>query len=111
MGKPLIAEKEIILKYNIKTIWDIIVNNNDYKWHTGIYKIEMMENGKDWVEYYDANGKYFTKFVLSYKEEYTLYSFDMDNKNFYGNWVGKFIEINNNETKCIFTETIYVKIK
>jgi hypothetical protein len=27
MGKPLIAEKEIILKYNVKTIWDIVVNN------------------------------------------------------------------------------------
>jgi hypothetical protein len=35
----------------------------------------------------------------------------MDNKNFYGKWTGKFIEINDNETKCIFTETIYVKSK
>jgi hypothetical protein len=30
---------------------------------------------------------------------YKLYSFEMDNKNFYGNWVGKFTEINDNETK------------
>ena len=35
----------------------------------------------------------------------------MENKNFHGNWIGKFIKISNNETKCIFTENIYVKNK
>jgi hypothetical protein len=33
----------------------------------------------------------------------------MENKNFYGNWIGKFSETNSRETKCIFTETIYLK--
>ena len=33
----------------------------------------------------------------------------MENKNFYGNWTGKFIKINDDETKCIFTEEIYIK--
>jgi hypothetical protein len=111
MVKPLIAEKETILKYNVKTVWDIVVNNDDYTWRTGINKIVIQENGKDWIEYYGANKKYFTKFILKHKKEYTLYSFDMNNRNFYGTWVGKFIEINNNETKCIFKETIYVKNK
>jgi hypothetical protein len=35
----------------------------------------------------------------------------MKNKKFHGNWIGKFIEKNNKETKCIFRETIYVKNK
>jgi hypothetical protein len=109
MCKPLIAKKEVILKYNIKIIWDIVVNNGDYKWRSGISRIETLENGRDWIEYYDVKEKYFTKFVLKQKKECTLYSFGMDNKNFYGNWIGEFIEINHNETKCIFTETIYVK--
>ena len=111
MPKPLIAEKEIVLKYNLKVIWDIVVNNSDYKWRTGIKKIEVFENGKDWIEYYDENCKRFTKFTLRNKEECALYSFDMENKNFYGNWTGKFIEVSNNETKCIFTENIYPKNK
>jgi hypothetical protein len=85
MGKPLVAKKEIVLKYNVKNIWDIVVNNNDYKWRTDIKEIEMFENGKDRIEYYDMNRKYFTKFILREKEEYKLYSFDMENKNFYGN--------------------------
>ena len=111
MSKPLIAEKEIILEYNVKIIWDIIVNNSDYKWRSDIKNIEISKNGNDWIEYYDDNNKFFTKFTLKGKEECKLYSFDMENKNFSGNWIGKFIKINNNETKCIFKENIYVKNK
>jgi hypothetical protein len=111
MNKPMISEKEIILQYNVKIIWDIVVNNNDYKWRSGIKELEILENGNDWIEYYNVDRKYYTKFTLKEKEEYKLYSFDMENKNFYGKWTGKFIEMNNNETKCIFTETIYVKNK
>jgi hypothetical protein len=111
MRKPLIAEKEVVLKHSVKTIWNIVVDNSDYKWRTDIKRIEILENGKDWIEYYDVNNKFYTKFTLKDKEEYTLYSFDMENKNFYGTWTGKFIELNNNETKCIFTETLYVKNK
>jgi DNA mismatch repair ATPase MutS len=111
MSKPLIAESEIILKHNIKTIWDIVVNNNDYKWRTGINKIEILENDKDWIEYYGNGKKFFTKFTLTEKEENKLYSFAMENKRFYGNWAGKFVEVNKNETKCEFTETIFIRNK
>jgi hypothetical protein len=111
MNKPIISEKEVIMKYNVKIIWNIVLNNNDYKWRTDIKELEIIENGKGWIEYYDMNKKYFTKFTLKEKEEYKLYSFNMENKKFHGNWIGKFIEINDNETKCIFTETIYIKNK
>jgi hypothetical protein len=110
MNKPLVSEKEIVLQYNIKTIWDIVVNNNDYDWRSDIKKIEIIDNG-NWIEFYDIGGKYFTKFTLKEKEEYLLYSFDMENKNYYGTWVGKFVEINKQETKLKFTETIYIRNK
>jgi hypothetical protein len=71
----------------------------------------ILENGKDWIEYYDLEGKYFTKFILEEKQEYSKYSFKMENRNFTGNWVGEFIEIEDKETKCIFTETINMKNK
>jgi len=45
MNKPLISEKEIVLRYNIKTIWSIVVNNNDYNWRSGLKRIELLENG------------------------------------------------------------------
>jgi hypothetical protein len=109
--KPLVSQKEITLKYNIKNIWNVVVDNNDYEWRTDIKKLEMLDNGNSWIEYYDDGGKYFSKFTITGKDEYKKYSFDMDNKNYYGNWTGEFIEINQDETKCIFTETIYVKNK
>jgi hypothetical protein len=106
--KPLISEKEIILNYSAKIIWEIVVNNNDYEWRTGVKNIEIIDNN-NWIEYYDEKGKSFTKFTLEYKEEFALYGFRMENRNFFGNWIGKFIEINENTTKCIFEETIYIK--
>jgi hypothetical protein len=108
MNKPLISKKEIILKHNIKSIWKIVVNNEDYKWRTGVKKLELLENG-EWLEFYDKSGKNFTKFSLKDKKEYSLYSFKMNNKNFEGEWEGKFIEIDEINTKCIFTETLYMK--
>ena len=108
MNKPLISKKEIILKHNIKSIWKTVVNNEDYKWRTGIKKLELLENG-GWLEFYGKSGKNFTKFSLKDKKEHSVYSFKMNNKNFEGEWEGKFIEIDENNTKCIFTETIYMK--
>jgi uncharacterized SAM-binding protein YcdF (DUF218 family) len=54
MNKPLISEEEIILEYNVKTIWDIVVNNSDYGWRSAIKKIELLDN-ESWIEYYDAD--------------------------------------------------------
>ena len=104
---PLVAKKEEILNNNINQIWDLVVDNTNYQWRTAIKNIEIYENGKSWVEYY--NKKSFTKFTLIEKNKPKLYSFNMDNKYFYGNWVGEFFEINQYRTKCIFTETIYIK--
>jgi hypothetical protein len=39
----LIIKKECILHYSIKNIWDIIVNNNDYKWRNDIRKIKILQ--------------------------------------------------------------------
>ena len=108
LNKPLISEREIILNNNIKDVWNVVVNNNDYKWRTGIKKIELLKNN-EWLEYYDENRTNFTKFLIIEKKEFSLYSFKMENKNFNGKWTGEFIEINETKTKCIFTETIYIK--
>jgi len=108
MNKPLISEKEIVLDYNVRKIWNIVVNNEDYSWRSGIKTLEVIEDGR-WKEFYDENN--FTVFTLRDKIEYTLYSFDMENRNFWGTWTGKFVEINESQTRLIFTETISMKNK
>jgi hypothetical protein len=108
MNKPLVSEKEKIFDYNVINIWNIVINNSDYKWRTGIKQIKLLEND-NWIEYYSDKEQNFTKFTLVKKDEYTLYSFKMENKRFHGNWSGKFININDKQTKCIFKETIYIR--
>jgi len=107
--KPLVAKKEKILNYNIDKIWDIVVDNANYQWRSGVENVEILENGNSWIEYYSK--KSFTKFTLVEKNRPNLYSFKMDNRYFYGDWTGEFMEIGQNETKYIFTETIYVRSK
>jgi hypothetical protein len=109
-AKPLIAKKEIVLAYNVKDIWNIVTNNENYSWRSDIANVKI-ESEKVWLEYYDEAGKYYTRFALAEKTEYTKYAFAMDNKNYYGNWIGEFEEISPTETKCIFTEEIYIKNK
>lgn len=109
--KPLIAIKEITLQHNVKDIWNIVTDNKNYSWRSDLSKVELLKDGTSWIEYYDAGGKYFSTFTLTEKVAYRKYAFDMDNKNYFGKWLGEFEEINHFETKCIFTEEIYVKNK
>jgi hypothetical protein len=110
-NKALVSKNESIIKYNVKDVWDIVVDNENYEWRADIKKIKIMENGNKWIEYYDKKLKYFTEFTLLGKKEYKIYSFKMENKNFYGNWYGEFNEMNQNETRISFIEVIYIKKK
>jgi hypothetical protein len=109
--KPLIAKKEIVLPFNVKDIWNIVGDNKNYSWRSDISRVEIVEDEKIWIEYYDADKKYFSTFTLTEKVADKKYAFDMDNKNYYGKWIGEFEEINQHETKCMFTEEIYIKNK
>ena len=110
-NKPLVSKKEFVLKYNVKDIWDIVIDNENYEWRTDIKEIKIMENGNRWTEYYDKKLRYFTEFTLLGKNEYKVYSFKMENKKYYGNWYGEFNEINENEVKINFTEAVFIKNK
>jgi hypothetical protein len=39
----LIAKKKCILNYNIKNIWNIIINNNEYEWRSDIRKRKRLD--------------------------------------------------------------------
>lgn len=100
------AKMEVIFNQDIKTVWQVITNNEDYTWRSDLQKIEV-KNEKDFIEIY-PNGNS-TQFHITKKEPYQLYTFDMDNKNFRGNWIGEFESLQDGKTKVIFTENIQVK--
>jgi len=107
MSKARKSEITATLKTDIKTVWDVVTNNNDYKWRSDIERIEIMDNGNTFIEY--APNGISTKFTITKKNLYNRYEFNLENKKFTGSWIGNFSEIKEGGTKIIFTENIFVK--
>ncbi|PIH03467.1 hypothetical protein [Clostridium combesii] len=107
MRKPRTAEVTAYLQSDIKSVWNVVTNNNDYKWRSDIEKIEIINDGKEFIEY--TSSGIATKFFITKKEEYSQYKFSMRNKMFAGFWTGHFSETKNGGTKIVFVENIFIK--
>ena len=92
---------------DVKTVWNVVTNNSDFNWRSDLSKVEVLENGKEFIEY--TKEGFSTKFKITKKEEYSRYEFEMQNKNFIGYWSGNFIQTKDGETKVIFKESIAIK--
>lgn len=107
MPKIRVSEITAYFKSDVKTVWNVVTNNVDYKWRSDIMKIEVYPDGNHWLEYY--NEKTYTKFTLVEKVENNKYVFDLENKMFIGHWTGYFSPTETGGTKVIFTENILIK--
>lgn len=107
MIKARRAEITAYFKSDVKKVWKVVTNNEDYKWRSDIKKVEINKDGTEWLEYYDE--KNYTKFTLVQKSEYTRYVFNMENNMFTGQWTGEFYPSETGGTKVIFTENIFIK--
>ncbi|EKN37862.1 hypothetical protein CFSAN001627_24731 [Clostridium botulinum CFSAN001627] len=107
MRKPRTAEVTAYLQSDIKSVWNVVTNNNDYKWRSDIEKIEIINDGKEFIEYTPSGIA--TKFFITKKEEHSQYKFSMGNKMFTGFWTGHFSETKNGGTKIVFVENIFIK--
>ena len=92
---------------DVKTIWNIVTDNNNFLWRSDLAKIEILDDGKRFVEY--SKGGFSTTFTITSNEAFKLYKFDMENKNFIGHWTGIFNETENGGTKIDFTEELHIK--
>ena len=73
---------------DIAKIWKIVTSCEDYEWRSDLSKIEVVEQGKRFVEY--TNDGYPTKFTITAFQPYKRYEFDMENQNIKGHWIGIF---------------------
>lgn len=106
MKKCRVSEITAYFNTDVETVWNIVTDNSDYKWRSDISKIEVSDDGSNFIEYNkDGNS---TKFTVTEKTKNKLYKFNMENKFFYGNWQGEFFE-EDGKTKIVFIENIYVK--
>lgn len=94
-----------IFKTDIKTVWEVVTNNNKYEWRSDLSKIEVSKDENSFTEYTKDN--FSTNFSITLKKPYERYEFDMTNKNMNGHWIGVFRSINNG-TQIEFTEEVSV---
>lgn len=107
MGKARVAEITAEFNSNIKSVWNTVTNNNDYSWRSDIERVEIYNHGKEFIEY--THNGFATKFIITKKNEYTEYAFNMENKMFTGFWTGNFSETENGGTKIVFKDNIFIK--
>lgn len=102
-----------MIKSNIKKqfscdknkLWNIIIDNSNYKWRTDLSKIEIIDE-IHFVEYTTNN--FPTYFTITAKEKLKKYKFDLENTNLKGKWIGIFKELPNGNIELDFTEEIEV---
>lgn len=104
MRKSTITAK---YKADVKTVWDIVTDNTNYTWRSDLDRIEILEDGKSFVEY--TKQGYQTRFAITCKEPYERYAFDMENDNFTGHWTGLFSSTPSGGTQIVFTEELQIK--
>lgn len=107
MKKERISQITAYFSSNIKSVWNVVTNNSDYKWRSDIEKIEIVNAGKEFIEYTQRGNS--IKFIITKRNQYSEYEFNMGNKIFTGYCTGHFSETENGGTKMIFTENISVK--
>lgn len=87
-------------------VWEIVTDNTYSDWRSDLSRIEISEDGKSFTEY-TKNG-FPTQFTITKYEPYSIYEFDISNKNMSGHWSGIFSELDG-KTVIKFTENAEVK--
>lgn len=90
---------------DIKTVWDIVVDNENYRWRSDLSKVVIIDENR-FDEY--TTGGFITHFRITAKEPYKEYQFAMENENMSGTWSGIF-ESHAGGTQITFTEEVQVK--
>lgn len=93
------------LDATIDEVFNIVVDNKNYSWRSDLERIEILDKNK-FVEY--AKNGFLTEFVITAKEPYSFYAFNIDNENMSGRWYSKFTSANN-KTIVEFTEELTAK--
>ena len=92
-------------KCNKNKLWNIIVDNNNYSWRSDLSKIEIIDENH-FIEY-DKNN-FPTYFTITSKEQLKEYTFNIENTNIKGRWIGIFKDIAKDTIELDFTEEIEV---
>ncbi len=88
---------------NIEKLWSVITDNTKYAWRSDLSKIEIIDD-KHFIEY--AKNNFPTYFIITSKQKFKEYKFDIENANIKGKWIGLFKKLPNGNVELDFTEEI-----
>ena len=91
---------------DISKVWNVVTDLNNYTWRSDLSEIELLEQGKKFVEY--TKSGYPTTFTITNFEPMKRYEFDLENGNLKGHWIGIF-ETTPAGTVIDFTEVVEIK--
>lgn len=83
------VKSNIKKEFNCTTekLWDIITDNTNYAWRSDLSKIEIVDDNH-FTEY--AKNNFPTHFMITSKQKFKEYKFDIENTNMTGCWIGLF---------------------
>lgn len=101
-----ISNIRVLLPYDLEKVWNTVISLDNYKWRSDLSSIEIIEDGKRFVEY--TKDGYATNFTITVLDPMSRYEFDMDNANMHGHWIGTFSK---EQGGCLidFTEDVIPK--
>lgn len=91
---------------DIKYVWQAVTSLTDYSWRSGLKKIVVGNDNKQFEEH--TKDGFVTRFKITKFKPYDCYEFDMENDNLTGRWRGKFI-FSGGRTFVEFTEEASAK--
>lgn len=95
-----------IFNSKIEDVWDTVTDNKNWQWRSDLKDLKLLSD-KEFIEI--SKGGFEIHFIITKKEKYKVYAFDMHSKAFYGKWTGDFEKLSDGRTKITFTESLVYK--
>lgn len=100
-----ISNIKVSFNADVKKVWDIVTSLTDYSWRSDLSKIDIINENR-FIEY--TKEGYTTTFIVTAKEIYKRWEFDMENDNMKGHWTGIFT-LKDGITEINLTENVVAK--
>lgn len=94
-----------IFDCDVKTVWDIVTSLYKISWRSDLSRITLLGENQ-FIEY--TKRGYETKFIVTCKEDYKRWEFDLENTKMTGHWRGVFVE-KDGRAVVEFTENVKAK--
>lgn len=94
-----------IFDCDVKTVWDIVTSLYKISWRSDLSRITLLGENQ-FIEY--TKRGYETRFIVTGKEDYKRWEFDLENTMMTGHWRGVFVE-KGGSAVVEFTENVKAK--